>query len=158
MNSHNNPDSNNIFLFQVRAMPVLAGWGAFSILTGWAWWQLSGRWLRGLAAQFAGWGAINLLIALFGIRGAQRKNIQFTQGEISLEEHDRQARVFEKVVAVNAALDLGYMAAGAWLNHQPDDERRGMGMGIIIQGLFLFLWDLVLWQLVRTFRINHGRV
>ncbi len=141
----------NIFTFQVRAMPILLGWAGGSILAGLLWQRERDPWFKGFGGQFIGWGIINGLIALFGLRGAQKNAARFTSGEISLEEHTRQTNQFRNLVAINTALDVGYIAAGAWLagsKNSPDPQRKGMGWGIILQGAFLFVWDLLLTLLV----------
>ena len=96
--------------------------------------------------QFAGWGLIDGLIAAFALRGASDKAVQLESGEIPPPEYARQVRNFKAIVWANAFLDIGYIFGGKWLiNRFPqDDEKRGMGWGIILQGAFLLIWDILL--------------
>ncbi len=49
-------------------------------------------------------------------------------------------RNFRRILHVNAVLDVGYMLSGTWLmlRFKTQRERRSMGVGIIVQGLWLF--------------------
>ena len=53
---------------------------------------------------------------------------------------------------MNAGLDIGYVALGLWLmqHFKARPDRRGMGLGILIQGLWLFLFDGLVSQEVRS--------
>jgi hypothetical protein len=138
-------DQAAFFGFQRRALSILLGWGVASTVLG----ALGSLRSRGAARQFwlqtLGWGAIDALIALFGIRGARGKQQQVGVDTV------REARRFRTIVAANALLDVGYVAGGAYLVRQPGQrpERRGMGYGIIVQGMFLLVFDSVLWALVQ---------
>jgi len=147
MNTYTKTRSNsNLFQFQQRAFPFLLAWSLFSIVVGILAWIKGDRWLRGLGMQFAGWGLIDGIIAAFAVRGAVHKSIQLASGEITPPEYTRQARNFKAIVLANALLDIGYIFGGSWLikRFPQDQEKRGMGWGIIIQGAFLLIWDLVL--------------
>ena len=148
------PAKFNLFEFQRRAMPVLLGWASGSIASGLLWLAAPDQWLRGLGSQFAGWGLIDGIIALLALRGAARNADRLAAGAVDAQEHDRQARQFEAIVWANAALDVGYALGGyGLLKRSPDHEgRRGMGVGIMIQGLFLLAWDVALALLVRSKR------
>ena len=80
-------------------------------------------------------------------------------GETSAEEFGRQMKDFERLMMLNAGLDAGYIAAGAWLGTQPPkqfdnlEERRvsfrnGVDMGIVTQGTFILIWAVLLSLLV----------
>jgi hypothetical protein len=149
----------NLYSFQLRLFPALLVWALGSIATGLVWMRNDDRQVRGYGSQFAGWGAINLLLALFGLSSAARNQKRLKQGEISPTQHAVQAQKFERLVLVNAGLDVGYIAAGAWLASTPIDKpqkqpglRRGMGWGILCQGAFLLGWDLLLALLVHQRR------
>jgi hypothetical protein len=144
----------NLSQFQRSAMPVLLGWALGSILTGALWMRGASRPLRGVGGQFVAWGLIDGLIALFALGGARRKAARWQAGEITPAEHAREAGQFEKIVWANAALDVGYVLGGRWwLRRSPDDpQRQGMGLGVMVQGAFLFFWDLFLALAVRRGR------
>jgi hypothetical protein len=136
----------NLFIYQRHAMPVLLGWGIGSVFSGLLMLRSRSDWLRGLGSQFFSWGAVDSVIAVFALRNAEKKSRQFEQGEISKDEHIRQAGQFEQFIWLNTLLDIGYIVAGnAFANRYPDNRyRQGMGWGVIIQGAFLFIWDLFL--------------
>ena len=59
---------------------------------------------------------------------------------------DETARNLRRLLWFNAALDVGYMAGGVWLARskgRDDANWRGQGWGIVVQGAFLFVFDLV---------------
>jgi hypothetical protein len=146
----------NLYRFQRRAMPVLLGWALGSIVAGALWLRDPGRFLRGAGGQFVAWGVIDGLIALLALRGAGRKQVGWQANAITPLQHAQEAEQFEKIVWANAALDVGYVLAGRWWSRRnPDDPwRRGMGLGVMVQGAFLLVWDLFLALAVR--RGRHG--
>lgn len=79
---------------------------------------------RGFGRQTAAWGAVDGAIALVGAR---------RQAAGRTTPPDRLRRV----LLVNAGLDVGYLAAGAWLARRP--RWRGDGAAVVVQGAFL-LW------------------
>jgi hypothetical protein len=61
---------------------------------------------------------------------------------------------FEKILLFNAGLDVGYMALGAFLwergLRKDSDRLTGYGQSLILQGGFLFTFDLVLYFMNRS--------
>lgn len=144
----------NVFEYQQRMLPVLLGWAAGSVVAGLLWRQAEDDRLRGVGAQFVGWGLVDGLIAAFGLFGAKRSAEKLAHGEMARQEHDQQASRFETIVWVNAALDVGYIIGG-WLHgskDRADEQRQGTSLGIMVQGAFLFVWDIVLAGLLRVKR------
>lgn len=144
--------SFNVFVFQRHALPVLMGWAAGSIICGGILWRLGNDWWRGLGIQFVAWGIIDGVIAYLGRRGATRKAGCLASGEMTASEHNKEALRFEKVLWINAALDIGYVIGGSVLTKLSPGSLflQGMGWGIVIQGAFLLIWDVVLVLLVRA--------
>jgi hypothetical protein len=136
----------NLYVFQLKVLPILLAWAAGSMITGAFWLRSTNLQRRGMGAQFFGWGLIDGLIAAWGLRHAAQNARRLKQGEIQVPEHNRQSRQFEAFVWANAALDFGYILGGRWLvNRYPHDEGKlGMGQGIILQGTFLMVWDVLL--------------
>lgn len=103
-----------------------------------------------------GWGAINLALAGVGYFGARDAATDLTVIE-SLKQLESTKRIF----LFNAGLDIGYMATGAYLlerSKNTADEKRsyqlaGFGKSIIMQGGFLFAFDLVMYFVHQ----NHGK-
>ena len=141
----------NLFSFQMEALPVLMGWAVGSIVTGLLWLRSKSAVMAGIGGQFVLWGAIDGLIAALGLRGAAGGMWRLANGELSGAAHRQQAERFERFVWLNAGLDVLYIVGGGWLAQRSgnDDRRRGMGIGIMVQGGFLLVWDVVLALLVR---------
>jgi hypothetical protein len=100
----------------------------------------------------AGWNIVNLAIAGAGFYSAQ-KGIPdaLTQWDI-VEKHYS----LQKTFLFNAGLDVGYMAGGAWLMERSKttlkkpEQTRGFGKAIILQGGFLFVFDLAQFFIVKS--------
>lgn len=154
MNS--NPDDFNLYIFQRRAMPVLLGWALGSMFTGALWRRESSRFWQGVGVQFIAWGLVDGIIALLALQGARRKAMQWQAGAITPAQQAQEAAQFEKIVWANAALDVGYVLGGRWWSrrHVDNPHLQGMGVGVMIQGAFLFVWDVFLALVAR--RGRHG--
>ncbi len=139
---------------QKNAMWILGAWAGTSILSGVGLSvQSENTTLRYLGFQNIGWGAVNAAIAgsaLFGL-GAQFAALDTlgTDGRALLDELS-QEQTFAKILLVNAGLDVGYMLVGAALmwgarnGLARSDEIFGSGLGVVIQGAFLLIFDI--WQ------------
>ena len=103
---------------------ALGGWAAASVALGAV---LAARpATRGFGRQTAAWGAVDGAIALVGARRRARRG------------PTDPARL-RRVLVVNAGLDVGYLAAAAWLVR--DGRWRGDGIAVLVQGAFLLLLD-----------------
>jgi hypothetical protein len=103
---------------------TLAAWAAACTAVG-ALLTASGR-TRGFGRQTLVWGAVDGAIAWWGARR------RATAGPTD------PARL-RRVLLVNAGLDVGYLAAAAWLVH--DGRWRGDGAAVAVQGAFLLGLD-----------------
>jgi hypothetical protein len=124
----------------------LALWGAGSVLLGtlllvWlAWRRTAAPLLRHFAIQSAAWGAVDLGICAWGWRGLGLRNFAGAQQLVN-------------VLWLNLGLDVGYCMLGITLalacwRLGPKPGGMGAGMGIVVQGLALFLFDLRLILLI----------
>ena len=154
----------SVFTYQRRMLPVLLVWGAISVALGLMWrrrqdGQESAAWWHGMGTQWAIWGAIDALIAAFGLRGAARKADALAAGTMTAATHADEARSFERILWANAALDVGYVLAGAWFTRVNTDmpERRGHGAGVVAQGLFLAGFDLANGLIVHARRLAENQ-
>ena len=103
---------------------VLGAWAAASVALGAA---LAARpATRGFGRQTAAWGAVDGAIAWAGARKRRAKG-PTDPGRL------------RTVLLVNAGLDVGYLAAGAWLVR--DGRWRGDGAAVLVQGAFLLALD-----------------
>ena len=91
------------------------------------------------------WNGVNLILAGSGLYTA----LTTDPGGFDLAESIVQQQRIEKILLFNAGLDVGYMLGGAYLMERarrPDQEQperlRGFGRSIVLQGAFLFAFDL----------------
>jgi hypothetical protein len=91
-----------------------------------------------------GWGAVNAAIVGFGYYAAIKTDpSSFTLFETIHEQHQMQ-----KILMLNIGLDAAYMLGGAYLleraktDLENTDRFNGFGKSIVMQGAFLFLFDI----------------
>ncbi len=98
------------------------------------------------------WNIVNLGLAGSGLYSAITADPASFDLAASISE---QAKM-EKLLLFNAGLDIGYMAAGLWMmerskNIQKNPELwEGFGKSVILQGAFLFVFDLALFAILNT--------
>ncbi|MBM3259256.1 MAG: hypothetical protein FJY99_05880 [Candidatus Sericytochromatia bacterium] len=119
---------------QQQAMTLTTGWGLASIGTGAA---LLARptdaWTRAFATQQVVWGVIDAGIGLWAVQDFEKRR--------ALPADPGHKPWLHDLYLVNAALDVGYMAAGLALMAQPDEQIKGHGAGVLLQGAWLALFD-----------------
>lgn len=133
------------FELRTGAMGVLAGWAIANILLGGAGAALfRQKGIRIFLGACAAWNLVNLAIAGFGLYDAA----SHVPGTLSGTSLVREIVFFRGVIWVNLGLDVGYAMAGlvAWLwgRDRPCVWRQGIGLALVVQGLFLFGFDLTL--------------
>lgn len=135
-------------------MGVLGGWALANISLGaYGWSQTTGQ--ESYFHQMnLFWNAINLSIAGFSIYGNLSSDYTLLSGNELLDMQSKTQRIF----LINGALDVGYVATGFFLKYlaprYPKNELRlqGYGNSVILQGSFLFVFDLVMVGLHRSHR------
>ncbi len=134
-----------IWHYQTRISTQLFGWSAFSIFGGVALMLLlSDPFWQGIGLQGVVWGVIDAGIAFFGQLGMRRKVARLddpNDTRLQIEE----ARRLRRLLFINAGLDVLYVAVGVGLivTFGVDNVfARGNGVGVVIQGAFLLLFDL----------------
>jgi hypothetical protein len=99
---------------------------------------------KGYHQMNIGWNAVNLTIAGLGYLAAMKSNPASFDLFSSIDEHYK----LQKIFLFNAGLDVGYMAAGAYVMERSKsslknpEQLKGFGQAIIINGAFLFVFDL----------------
>jgi hypothetical protein len=103
--------------------------------------------LKGFAGQQLSWGAIDGAIAGFGTWRRQQSIDQHLTDEQAQEKADK----LKKLLVINAALDVGYVAAGiatmiaagplSRRTGKPTTHWLGLGAGVAVQGGFLWALD-----------------
>lgn len=98
------------------------------------------------------WNTVNLAIAGFGYYSAMNE----VPSSEFWETMNAQNSI-EKILLVNAALDLGYMAGGLYLLERgrrlDNDQFKGFGKSVILQGAFLMSFDTIKY----VFHNIHGK-
>lgn len=90
------------------------------------------------------WSGVNLALAIPGYFKARKSDPSTFSFAKTWDDQERT----EKVFMFNTALDVAYITSGFYLRSraQSDPENyhrfRGFGNGIILQGSFLFLFDM----------------
>jgi len=104
------------------------------------------------------WNTVNFGLALPGYLKA-RKNA----GDWDVAEMERQQRKTKSIFLINSAVDIGYIATGIYLRgeaeNRPDesDMFRGYGDSMVLQGSFLFAFDLVAFAIHKQhFNVNKS--
>jgi carboxylesterase len=126
----------------------LLRWSALSVLTGIALVLVGGTYildlpfLRGFGIQAIAWGLIDAAIAHGGQWLADTR-----RGDRPASENDeREAGKLRRLLLVNVVLDVFYVTAGLILARAlgaQDPGWKGHGWGIVAQGVFLFVFDLI---------------
>jgi len=129
---------------QKTGMIVLGSWAGLNIISG-----LAGNFtLQNESKYFfqmsAAWNVVNLGIATFGFAGVENALL-----DVDPEYMLSEMKKFDRILLINAGLDLLYIGTGSYLLRRGlrDNSSRfiGYGRSIILQGGFLFLFDLALY-------------
>lgn len=132
-------------------MTVLGSWAIANIGIGFFRMQQTSGEAYHFNQMNAMWNTVNVGLAAVGF---------FTAGQI-LDNQSLSAVLgfqnrFEKILLVNAALDVGYMITGLYLkerskNSVKNTERfAGFGKSLILQGGFLLVFDTVMYLVHHT--------
>lgn len=143
--------------FRETGMIVLGSWATANIVTG-----LIGRsQTSGSTSKFhemnAIWNSVNLGIAVFGYISAQNLDAESSAFELYKSQQE-----LDKILLINAALDVAYMATGLWMRERSknisgnSDLWMGYGNSIILQGAFLFVFDLAMVGLHQRIKIGES--
>ncbi len=130
--------------FQRRLTGLLLGWAAASIGVGLAVGRGGDALRRGVGEQYAGWGVVNAIIAIVGRRGAGRRRSR-PEGNTP-EAIAAEKRMLARLLWLNTGLDVLYVLGGRRVMRgrgAGDTHWRGRGLGIVLQGGFLFFFDLL---------------
>jgi esterase/lipase len=118
----------------------LLAWATLSVAVGLPLLALGDAFWRGFGLQALAWGAIDGLIGYAGRRHARRIDV----GPAAAADRRAEARFVRRLLWANAGLDVLYVAGGAllWAGAGSDAWLAGTGAGIVVQGLFLLVFDL----------------
>lgn len=133
----------DIWQYQVALSERLMQWAGFNLslvapllLRRDAFWQ-------GFGVQCGGWSLLNGALAWFGARAARRNAAEAHAH--TAEQQSQERRRLARLLWVNTALDVLYIAGGLTLVGTQRRKSRfgqGSGWGIVLQGAALLLFDL----------------
>ncbi len=132
-------------------MLTLGSWASANALTGAIGWTTAKNpEMKSFHQMNVMWNAVNLGLAIPGyLRARNAKAVMSLSA--TLNEQQKTERIF----LLNTGLDVAYITAGFLLRsmalHQSSktDQLNGFGKGLILQGSFLFAFDLT------AFAIHH---
>lgn len=123
-------------------MGILMGWAGLNMAVGSIGYFTSSGRSKYFHQMNAGWNIVNAGLATAGLISAAGESA----GSYGAVETIRQAEFLEKLLLFNAGLDVGYMAFGMYLKERGrrtnQTRLRGFGDSLLVQGGFLFLFDL----------------
>jgi len=100
-----------------------------------------------------GWNFVNAVLAVTGILRAHPNQVAGLDLATSLNDQF----TVEKILLLNAGLDVAYLACGSWLRaraasaHRLPERLLGFGQSLWLQGGFLLLFDLGLYLRYHSF-------
>jgi len=137
-------------------MFVLGGWAIANIATGGIGWAKNSGSSKYFNQMNLFWNTINLSIAGFALYSNYQQEILELTNEAMLQNHLK----IENLYLINGGLDIVYIGTGFLLKHlSTKNEKRkhllyGYGNSVILQGAFLFVFDLIMWGIQRNHRFE----
>lgn len=133
----------NIWQFNTRVSKLLLGWNLVNIAIGVLLANKSKFW-KGFASQNIGWGVINIAIATGGYLMGKRRFSQLDD-PYKIDILRKETRNLKRILIINSMLDLLYIYGGFRFSETtPKERQKGMGIGIMLQGALLFVFDITL--------------
>jgi len=135
-------------------MTVLSGWAILNIGVGLGAMRSTNGQTKYFHQMNALWNTINLGLGAVGYFTASSVLDVTTLGEVL----DNQMN-FEKILLVNAGLDVGYIMTGFFLKeralNKSSDRLRGFGNSLLLQGSFLMVFDIMMYAIHHT---NYAKI
>jgi len=131
-----------IWDFQDTLSRRLLLWSTLSVAAGVILMLTGGEFWRGFGLQALVWGLIDGAIAGLGRRSAARRRIR---GPHTADALTREAANMRRILWINTGLDVLYVTGGlllAYTSAARNPFAAGNGWGIVLQGGFLFFFDL----------------
>lgn len=140
-----------------RGMAVLGSWAAANLAAGTTGALISDDpRLAGFWEMNALWNTVNLGLAGGTLVAENRRTDPSGATELTLPAYREASHRLEKTLLFNAGLDIGYMTLGGWLWERGSrgegissagvsaERLTGWGQALVLQGAFLFVFDVVL--------------
>jgi hypothetical protein len=135
----------NIWQFQEQLTRRLRDWALFSIIVGGFTLADRNPLRKGIGVQFVGWGVVNYAIALLGSKSANKREKSLPDPNAD-NIQQTETHKLTRLLLINTGLDVFYILGGFFLirnRGRKDPHWQGQGVGIIFQGLFLYIFDLI---------------
>lgn len=137
-------------------MYILGSWAVANMVAGgYGWSQTTGQ-TRYFHQMNLFWNTVNLSIAGIALYSNLTTSFADLSAAQMLEKHTKT----ENLYLINAGLDVLYVGTGFLLKHlatqkpKRHDLLKGYGNSVILQGGFLFVFDLVMWKIQHNHRLN----
>ncbi|MEM0942082.1 MAG: hypothetical protein AAF600_20130 [Bacteroidota bacterium] len=134
-----------------KGMLVLGSWALANIISSPIFAGRSSGSIRAFHQMNGYWNSVNLVIAGFGYYNAFKGEAN----GLSLAESILEQQSIEKILLFNAGLDLAYITGGFYLRERAkrgvknESRLNGFGNALLLQGGFLFAFDLVFYLVQR---------
>lgn len=125
-----------------RSMATLAGWAGVNIISGSIGWATTKDESKYFNQMNVAWNVVNLGISLPSLLRKHPK-------DLSNDEILRQQHTIEKILMLNIGLDVAYVTSGFLLKEMSKNNPgnyhryRGFGNSLLLQGGFLFVFDII---------------
>ena len=132
-------------------MEVLGSWGIANTAAGAIGWASSNGGSNKYFYQMTTiWGVVNFGIAALGYFGTQKDKGKTLNAAETLQAQ----KAIERTFLINGGLDLVYIGAGVYIKHRGNertsDQLKGYGSSVIMQGVFLLLFDATMYNAERS--------
>ena len=140
-----------------KLMIGLGSWASLNIVgSGLAWATAQNEGMKNFHQMNVMWNVVNLGLAIPGFIKAKngKKELTFFQ---TMEEQ----RKTETIFLINSGIDIAYMSAGLLLRSkassalEKEDQFRGYGNSLLVQGGFLLLFDWIAYNIHRKHSKNE---
>ena len=135
----------------------LGSWASLNIVgSGIAWAIAQNEEMKNFHQMNVMWNVVNLGLAIPGFIKAKKGKKELTFFE-TLEEQ----RKTETIFLINSGIDIAYMSAGLLLRSkasaalEKEDQYRGYGNSVLVQGGFLLLFDWIAYSIHRKHSKNE---
>lgn len=135
----------DIWKFQRVVLLRLFLWVGLSTVLGLAFLLFRNEYWSGMAIQFLAWAAVNFAIAFFGKRSLEKRFSSLKPSQREAQAAAERAKLV-RILWINTILDAFYIIGGRLVMIYLGTDSllwQGMGLGIILQGSFLFFFDLI---------------
>lgn len=137
-------------------MYVLGSWAVTNMVAGGLGWSKATGQTKYFHQMNFFWNTVNISIAGIALYSNLNTDISNLSPEQMFDKHLKT----EHLYLINAGLDVLYVGTGFLLKHlatqKPNrhDLLKGYGNSVILQGGFLFVFDLVMWKIQHNYRLD----